>query len=128
MKYLVVIALLALVALGIAYEALRRDLRAVAESQDRAKLEAVQKAREAVSADLQGLRESRAGLQKQITQQAAEVARLRVSAAQAGRQVAAVQQAGVVLRSASTDAVITEAARQGYTVRLAMPRPVPVQR
>ena len=127
MKYLVVLLLLLVAALGVAYEVLRRDVRAVAEQAERVKLEAVQQAREAVSADLQGLRDAGARQRIQIERHAAEVARLKVSAANAGRQVAAVQKAGETLRAAPADTVIAEAARQGYAVRLSE-RAVPVQR
>lgn len=128
MKWLLALALLALVVLGVALEVQRREIRRVAEESERRALESVQKAREAVSADLQGLRESRVKLQRQIEQQAAEVARLRTAAATAKRDVAAVRKAGETLRAAPVDEVITEAARQGYTVRLAAPRAVPVVR
>ena len=128
MKWVLVLALVARVVLGVAWEVQRRAIQRVAEESERRALESVQKAREAVSADLQGLRESRVKLQRQIEQQAVEVARLRTAAATAKRDVATVRKAGETLRAAPTDEVIAEAARQGYTVRLAAPRAVPVPR
>mgnify|MGYP001581337637 FL=1 len=119
MRYLLAVAVLALVALGWGYAALQRQIAAVAESQEQVKIEAVQKAREAVSADLQGLRDAGARQRVLIERHAAEVARLKVSAADAGRQVAAVKKAGDTLRGATADTVISECARQGYSCRMA---------
>lgn len=115
MKWLLVFLLLALVALG-GWQA--RKLAAVAEQQEQAKLEAVQKAREAVSADLQGLREAGARHRAEIARQAAVVARLQAQATAARKEVATVREAGDRLRSAPADEVIAECVRQGYTCRM----------
>jgi chromosome segregation ATPase len=119
MRWLLALALIAILALSVAWEAQRRAIQRVAEESERRALESVQKAREAVSADLQGLRESRTRLQQQIAVQAREVARLRTAAATAKKEVATVREAGDRLRSAPADEVIAEAARQGYTAKVA---------
>lgn len=118
MRYLLLAALLLLVAFGAAYGVLHRKMAALADSQDAAKLEAVQKAREAVSGDLQGLRDQGARLRRDAEVQAAEVARLRGAAVQAGKTVAAVHAQGEKLKGAPADQILAECARQGYTCRM----------
>ncbi len=118
MRWLLALALDAILAISVAWEAQRRAIQRVAEESERRALESVQKAREAVSADLQGLRQDRVRLRGEVARQAAAVARLQVQAQAARREVATVREAGDRLRSAPADEVIAECARQGYTCRI----------
>ena len=119
MKVLVAVLLVALLAFGVAYEALRRQIATVAEQAERKALEAVQKAREDVSASMQPLRDQGARLRREVETTQAEVRQRRSAASAAALEVKDVQAQGAVLRSGDVDAVLRECARQGYTCRMA---------
>lgn len=126
MKYLLIAALLALVALGVAGEVQRRRSAAAEAQRDAVALEAAKTKRAALEADTRG-RQEIARLKGVAARHEAEVKRLRGQAAVAAREVRTVQQAGEALQATgTTDEIMAALVARGYHPERC--RPVPVQR
>ena len=114
MKWLLAVALLALVVLGVVGEVHRRRASSLEAEKAQAALDATKRARAALEADTKG-RQEIAVWRATAARHEAEVRRLRGQAAVAAREVRTVQRAGEALQATgTTDEIVAALVARGY--------------